>query len=114
MKLYEPTPGRQITMIPEIKTWKFRSLFLLSLACLAFAYSVMMTGKSTQLIQLEIQSQHERINRAAGSRKFLEQVLRDASEISLRDPAMANFLARHGVNVGATLAPPANPPSKSP
>ena len=101
-------------MISEIKTWKFRSLFLLSLACLAFAYSVAMTGKATQLIQQEMESQHQRVNQAAASRKFLEQVLRDASEISLRDPAMADFLSRHGVNVGATLAPPANPPMKSP
>ena len=101
-------------MTPEIKTWKFRSLFLLSLACLALAYSVMLVGKSTQQIQAEIESQHQRIERAAAGRKFLEQVLRDASEISLRDPAMAQFLARHGVNMGATLAPPATAPSKSP
>jgi len=96
-------------MTPEVKSWQFRSLFLLSLACLAVAFSVMLVGKSTQQIQAEIQSQHDRINQAASARQFLQGVLRDASEISLHDPAMADFLARHGVNLGATLTPPKSP-----
>lgn len=99
-----------------MKQWQFYTLLGVSALCVVLSIGTVISGKSNQKLQTELQQQQADINRGSLSQQVGQSLLRDMAVSASKDDKMKDVLAKNGYTLTQNSpAPSATPaPAGSP
>ena len=92
-----------------MKPPQFYITVALGAVCLVLSIAAIALGQSNQRLQIQLQSQQEEINQAAGNFQQAQAMIRDMAPLSLKNDKIKQALARVGVNVTVNASPTPSP-----
>jgi hypothetical protein len=97
-----------------VTRWQFALTTLLGLICIGLSVAVIISGRSNQTLQTEIQAQQIEINRGTQSQQIASNLLRDIAVTATKDDKLKDLLTRNGFTLSQNPGPsPAvSPPAR--
>ena len=89
--------------------WQFLLTTLLSLVCLGLSIAVILSARTNQKLQAEIQGQQMEINKGTQSQQIGTNLVRDIAVAATKNDNLKDLLSRNGFTLTQNPSPAPSP-----